>query len=109
MDLGLTQQTLARKLGCTYESVAGWEKGASVPLSRRWPAIQRLLGEGLVPNLDGLPGRVRTARLLLGLTQDELARLAGLDVRTLRNTERGSHAPSPATASRLRRLLGDVL
>lgn len=107
MDLGLTQQTLAKKLGCWYQSVARWERGLSEPLAARWPAIEAALGVGLVPEQDGLPGRVRTARLRLGLTQEELARQAGVHVRTVRNTEKGVYRPSRRSLQRLSRALDE--
>ncbi len=109
MDLGLTQRTLAERLGCWYQSVASWERDESVPLATRWPAIEAVLGPGLVPERDGLPGRALTARLRLGLTQELLARRAGLDVRTIRNTERGGHAPNCATLRKLSAVLGDLV
>src|SRR5690349_4695080 len=61
MDLGLTQRTLAKKLGCLQETVWQWERDVSQPLARRWPRIEAVLGNGLVPEHDGLPGRIRTA------------------------------------------------
>jgi transcriptional regulator with XRE-family HTH domain len=106
MDLGLTQRTLAERLGCWAETVAAWERGQSEPLARRWPAIERVLGPGFVPERDGLPGRVRAARLRLGLTQEELARRAGVDVRTVRNAETGRRRPSLRTLGRLAEVLG---
>ena len=104
MDLGFTQQTLADRLGCCYESVAGWERGGS-PLARRWPAIQAVLGPDLVPVHDGLSGQIRAARLRLGLTHQELADRAGLDRRTIRNVERGIHPPSRRTLQKLRQVI----
>ena len=109
MDHGLTQQTLALRLGCWYQSVASWERDKCMPLAGRWPAIEAVLGPGLVPEEGGLPGRARTARLRLGLTQERLAKAAGLDVRTIRNTEGGSHAPSRATLRKLSAVLGDIV
>ena len=107
MDLGLTQQTLAERLGCGYQSLASWERDESVPLAGRWPAIETVLGSGLVPEREGLPGRIRTARLRLGLTQQELARRAEVHVRTVRNAETGKHLPSGISTQRLRAILGD--
>lgn len=107
MDLGLTQQTLATRLGCSYPTIAAWENDGSEPLARQWPAIETVLGFGLVPESDGLPGRIRTARLRLGLTQEELARRARVDVRTVRNSETGKHLPSGISTQRLRGILGD--
>ena len=106
-DLGLTQQTVAAWLGCWYQSVARRERSESVPLAGRWPAIETVLGSRLVPEWGGLPGRLRTARLRLGLTQEELARRAGVDVRTVRNAETGKHVPSALITRRLRAILGD--
>lgn len=106
MDLGLTQHTLALRLGLTYRAVAGWESGANVPLSTRWPAIEAVLGSGLVPSREGLPGQIRAARLRLGLTQQNLADRAGVHVRTVRNVEQGTFGPSPVTPARLEGVLG---
>ena len=106
MDLGLTQHTLAQKLGCSYPTVAAWENGTSQPLAARWPAIATLLGPGLVPERDGLSGRLRSARLRNGLTQEQLANKAGVHVRTIRNVERGLFTPSRRTLERLRGCLG---
>lgn len=109
MDLGLTQRTLAKMLGCLQETVLQWEQDVCIPLARRWPRIEAVLGAGLVPDPPGLAGRIRAARLHLGLTQAELAAKAGVDVRTIRNTERGLRVQSRATAARLRTVLEGVL
>jgi transcriptional regulator with XRE-family HTH domain len=108
MDLGLTQRTLAERLGCCLETVAAWEQDESVPLARRWPAVERLLGTGLVPERDGLPGRVRAARLRLGFTQAQAAARAGVDPRTIRNVETGRYRPRHGTFRRLTWLLGQL-
>jgi transcriptional regulator with XRE-family HTH domain len=102
MDLGLTQRTLAKRLCCLQETVLQWEQDTCVPLARRWPRIEAVLGAGLVPDPQGLAGRIRAARLQLGLTQAELAAKAGVDVRTIRSAERGLRVPSRATLARLR-------
>ena len=108
MDLGLTQRTLGVQLGCWSETVAAWERGQREPLARRWPAIERILGPGLVPGRDGLPGRVRAARLRLGLTQEQVAARTGLDPRTVRNVETGRHRLRRRTQERLIGLLGHL-
>jgi transcriptional regulator with XRE-family HTH domain len=102
MDRGLTQHTLALRLGCCYQSVARWEQDRSVPLPRRWPALEAVLGPGLPASPEDLAGRIRAARLRLGLTRAELARQAGVDERTVRNSERGMRAPRRETLRRLR-------
>jgi DNA-binding transcriptional regulator YiaG len=101
MDLGLTQRTLAERLGCCYQSVARWERDKGKPGPKRWPALEAVLGPGLVPVEVGTAGGIRTARLRLGLTQAELARRAGVDVRTVRNWERGVRRPRRETRRRV--------
>jgi hypothetical protein len=49
----------------------------SEPLAARWPAIEGLLGPGVVQDRDGFPGRGRADRLRLGPTQEALARPDG--------------------------------
>lgn len=107
MDLGLTQHTLAEKLGCWEVTVAAWERNESLPLACRWPSIEAILGPGLVPEQDGLPGHIRAARLRLGLTQEALAMQAGVDIRTVRNVELQIHPPSRRTRQKLDRALGE--
>jgi len=109
MDLWLTQRTLADHLGCWDVTVASWERDESVPLAGRWPAIEAVLGPGLVPERDGFPGRIWTARLRLGLTQEALAAQARVDVRTVRNAECGRCRPSRMTEEKLDAALGSEL
>jgi transcriptional regulator with XRE-family HTH domain len=106
-NLGLTQRTLAEQVGCLQETVLQWEQDICMPHARRWPVIEAVLGTGLVSDPPGIAGRIRTARLRLGLTQAELAAKAGVDARTIRNAERGIHVPSRATSSRLWAVLLD--
>jgi transcriptional regulator with XRE-family HTH domain len=108
MNQGLTQRTLAERLDCRPETVAAWERDESEPLARRWPAIEAALGVGLVPERDGLPGRVRAARLRLGLTQEQVAARTGLDPQTVRNVETGRHRPSRRTSQWLAGILGQL-
>jgi transcriptional regulator with XRE-family HTH domain len=107
MDLGHTQRTLAQRLHCCLQTVSKWERGISLPLASHWGGIATVLGPELVPTRDGFPGRLRTARLRLGLTQAELARRMGVHERTVRNLETGTSGPSQATLERLRAILGD--
>lgn len=109
MDLGLTQRTLAARLACSYPTVAAWENDGCEPLARQWPVIEAVLGSGLVPEWDGLSGRIRTARLRLGMTREGLALRAGLDVRTIHNTETGAYRPSRRTLGKLKAILGESL
>ena len=106
MDLGLTQRTLALQLGCSGKTVATWERDKAEPLARQWPGLEAALGPGLIPEPVDLAGRVRSARLRLGLTQKALAARAGLDPRTVRTVESARRQTSRRTAERLACALG---
>jgi transcriptional regulator with XRE-family HTH domain len=49
---------------------------------------------------------IRLARQKAGLTQDDLARMAGMSVRALRDLEQGKTIPRPASRRRLAKVLG---
>lgn len=106
MDLGLTLEGLARRIGCCYMTISCWERGKAQPLARHWPRLEATLGPGLLPCRGDLPGRVRANRLRLGLRQEDLAARAGVHVRTVRNCETGAVWPSRDTLSRLSAALG---
>lgn len=106
MDRGLTQRTLAERLGCWDQTVAAWERDESELLARRWPVIEGVLGPGLLRERQDPRSRIRAARLRLGLTQEELAVRARLDVRTIRNVERGNTMPCRTTMEKLDAALG---
>jgi transcriptional regulator with XRE-family HTH domain len=106
MDRGFTQRTLAVRLGCWEQQVGRWEQDRSVPRPARWPALEALLGAGLVPEQPDLAGWIRMGRLRLGLTQEALALRAGVDPRTIRNAEGGDYRPSRRTRRKLEAILG---
>lgn len=105
MDLGLTQDELAKRPGRTGRAVADWESGKTRPLASSRVGIAQVLGEQLLPREAEIGSRLRVARWRQGLTQADLAVAVGLDVRTIRNVERAVHRPSPRTLA----LLGCVL
>jgi transcriptional regulator with XRE-family HTH domain len=49
---------------------------------------------------------IQAARLAAGLTQDRLARAAGVSLGTVRKVEQGKRRPGPALAARLVEVLG---
>ena len=58
---GLTQEEFAERLGVTYQSVSGWENGATYPDLELIPSISELLGI-TVDGLLGMPMRERERR-----------------------------------------------
>jgi len=101
MDLALTQEQLAERLRCTGESIRKWERGQEWPLSRRWSRIGEVLGAEMAPLAENAAVQLRAARLRTGLTQVELAKLAGMNVRSVRNSENPRYRPRPTTIGKL--------
>lgn len=89
LDLGLTQRTLARRLGVREETVHLWERDRTRPLARHFGCLVRFLG--FDPESPGLSmaERLRAARRRTGLTQAELAHRLGLDEGTVVDREAG--------------------
>jgi transcriptional regulator with XRE-family HTH domain len=52
------------------------------------------------------PRYLRRVRLIQGLTQQELADLAGISVNTIQRLERGEHVPRLDTAHRIAKAVG---
>lgn len=94
LDLGLRQRTLAERLGVRTETLAMWERGQAGPLARHYGAIVRFLGYDPEPEDWSLPGRLRTIRRRLGLSQADFAAKVGLDEGSVCRWESGSRKPS---------------
>ena len=95
LELGLEQRELARQLGADEMTVCNWEKGRTFPSIRFLPRIVRFLG--YVPfRLESLSvgERIRLRRMLLGLSQRELARRLSVDPSTVRRWEAGKRVPA---------------
>jgi transcriptional regulator with XRE-family HTH domain len=103
----MTQVELANRLGLTGRAVADWESGKTRPLASSWKRIADTLGPELLPCEAEIGSRLRAARWRHGLTQEDLAARAGVDVRTVRNAERAIYRPSRRTTLLLQWVLGD--
>jgi len=108
LDLGLTQRTLARRLGVREEAVHLWELDRFRPLARHHARLVRVLGVDPEPSCHGLAERLRAARRRAGLTQTELARRLGLDEGTIVDLEAGRRRLSKRTAAALACFLGEI-
>jgi transcriptional regulator with XRE-family HTH domain len=89
---------LARRAGLSKGAISNYERGR-VPRADILPR----LAAALEPRAGG--SRLRGLRRRHGLTQRELARLAGLSGYTVHRIERG-RTPAAATARKLARVLG---
>lgn len=105
MDLGLTQRTLAERLGVREETVHLWETGRARPLPRYHGAVLQLLEIDAQLPYGTLPEQLRSTRLRLGLTQEQMGERIGLNEWSLCRWESGRRSPSRWMAGRLARSL----
>ena len=82
-----------------------WELGRAGPLPRHYAKIVRFLGSDPEPGGSSFSGRLRTVRRRLGLSQAELASLAGLDEGSICRWESGRRAPSRWMSTRVAAVL----
>lgn len=107
-ELGWLQKELAEALGADTATVIGWEILGRTPAIRFLPAIIELLGHNPLPDEDTPSGRVRRARVSLGLSQAALAKRAGLDESTVADFEAGRRRLRRKTLARLDRAIIDL-
>ncbi len=106
MDLKLLQREVAQKLGVDKTSVHNWEKNRASPSLPFIPKIIKFLG--YVPYdtpAKTFGEKILTYRKLLGLSQEKLARLLGIDPSTLGRWERGERRPLKRRLEKLKEKL----
>lgn len=106
LDLNLFQKQAAEMIGVSEGTLMTWETHKYVPQIAHLPKIIKFLG--YVPFDSGcqtLQDRIKYYRKLLGLTQEQLAKLAGTGKGTIAGWERGNHKPT----SELLKKLGKIL
>ncbi len=108
LDLGLWQRTVAERLGVREETVTLWESGLARPLARHYGRIVQFLGYDPEPGDSTLPGRLRAVRRRLGLSQAELAAVAGLDEGSVCRWESGNRQPCRWMVSRVTAILDQL-
>ena len=87
--LELRQIDVASKLGVDSFTLVNWEKGATNPMVRFYPAIMDFLGYCPVRYPQNLGERIWLHRTHQGLTILEFANIIGVDECTLGSWERG--------------------
>ncbi len=102
---GSLQKDVAHELGVCGETYLGWEHDRSKPSVRYIPKIIGFLGCDPFPKARTLGERIAGKRRGLGLSQERLAALLGVDKGTLRRWERGEWTPTPPS----RRIIDDFL
>lgn len=108
IQLGLSQREAAKVLGVHPLRLLTWEHGQA-PTVRNIAKIVRFLGYTPWPPPATLGEKLRQARWILGLTEQEFARAIGADEWSLWRWSKGVRRPRKATLQRLERCLRTLL
>ncbi len=107
MDRKLFQKDVAKIIGVSEDCITNWENNRSTPQIRYLPIINDFLG--YIPQTN--QEQKDWGSILLqyrreqGMTQKELAKLIGIDDRTLGKIEKGNGRPFKKTDDKVTRFL----
>lgn len=106
VELKLEQTDLANMFGVSHNVVGTWERNEAMPNSKHRPKLVQFLGQ--VPwdiDQSTFGGRLEHARLLKGLSIDELAKLIGATKAKISRLERNIYKPKPDVLLKLNKTL----
>jgi transcriptional regulator with XRE-family HTH domain len=93
LDRGLRQRDVADTLGVQEQAVTLWERNRRKPRLKSLAKLHELIGTE-PPDLGGSVGqRLRSQRIRLGWTQEDLARKLGVSQKLLRSWEKRNVDP----------------
>ena len=104
-ERGLEQRDVAAMLGVRPATVGRWEREQKRPAIKLMPGVLMLLGPRSFETPKSLPGRLLSARELLGLSQAGLAEKLGVDRGTVGDWERGVRLPAEESIAAVEALL----
>jgi transcriptional regulator with XRE-family HTH domain len=105
LELGLLQKDVAKQLRADEWAYLKWEQDRTKPTVRFIPGIIAFLGYDPFSAPQTLWERIRSKRRQLGLSQERLAKLLGVDEGTLRHWERGQREPVVKMRAKIDRFL----
>lgn len=105
----MLQREAADRLGVDPMTVTNWELNRTKPALRLLPRLFQFLGYIPYPAGQSWADRLRSSRRNLGLLQERLAGLLGVDESTVARWERGSRQPGREHLERLKALLGPLV
>jgi DNA-binding XRE family transcriptional regulator len=95
MDLGLTQEQVAKIIGVTEATVYNWETyRRSFPAVEHMSKIIEFLEYNPLPEATTPQEQLKRYRLTVGLSQEKMAKQLGVDETTIANWERGNGKPT---------------
>ena len=96
LELNLKQSDLAKILEVCEDTITGWERNKSKPMVGHFPKVIAFLGYNPFPvETETLGGRMKKYRIEHGLSQEDLAKVVGVNESTVFNWERDLHVPFP--------------
>lgn len=103
LDLGLTQSSLTIRLRVDKSSLLNWELNRTSPAIRYIPRIYDFLGYCPLPEggMRTLSQIIRAWREGLGMSQEELAKAAGVDETSIAKWEAGKAKPMKKSLTKI--------
>ena len=101
LDLELSQKEVAQIIGVSEATIWNWENNRKSPKVSFLPKIFEFLGYSLYEPKISFPEKLAFLRKSLGLSQEKLAKLVGLDESTIRKLEKGKSKPAKKTLEKL--------
>jgi len=93
LDLGLFQKDVAKIIGTSEVSVYNWENNYFKPYFRFLPKIINFLGYMPYTSSKSIGEKLSIIRRSLGLSQNETAKIIGVDPSSISDWEQGTHKP----------------
>jgi len=94
LDLDLLQREVAAKLGVTPLTITNWEGNATTPMCHYTKRILEFLGYNPSPPPRTLAEKLVRCRMILGLSQEKLAKRIGVAEDTVADWEAERHRPT---------------
>lgn len=109
LDLGLTQDQAAIRLGADRTSVSYWESNYRPANEQHLASIYAFLGYRPDPIPQGFPEKLRYWRQSLGMSQNQLSEALGFNHAAVSAWEIGKKNPSKGSLTRLQAFLQEKL
>ena len=106
LEKGLLQIEVAELFNIHVSSITNWEQNHHQPDIQYYPIIFKFLGQ--IPFdliYESLGDRIRSYRILNGMSQERLANYLGINESTIFHYEKGTKKPKPFILSRLLKML----
>lgn len=109
LDRGLSQHQVAKLLQVTTDTITGWELNRYEPQARLAKRIIKFLGYLPFKTEDlSIGGKLYLARLISGMTQEQIAAKLGCDESNLRYIELDQRRPGNQTLTKIQGFISPI-